>query len=93
MNKNSILTKLNDPNFTKKFHGWATVFWIAMAFPSMLLWSASIPYLVGLSVYAVVTGHWAAYQAVSVELNQKEDANVQEVLDILERMESANQIS
>jgi len=60
------------PEFLRAFHGWATVFWIAMAVPSILLWRNSLPNLVGLSVYAVVTGHWSSYQASRVEVRQDE---------------------
>jgi hypothetical protein len=62
-----VLGTLADPGAMRRVHGWATVFWIAMAPPSMLLWKDSIPYLVGLSVYAVVTGHWASWQACRTE--------------------------
>lgn len=58
------------PEFLRKFHGYATVFWIAMAVPSMIWWKNSIAYLVGLSVYAVVTGHWSAFQASATEVKQ-----------------------
>jgi hypothetical protein len=58
---------LADPAAMRRVHGWATLFWIGMAPPSMVLWKDSIPYLVGLSVYAVVTGHWASWQACRTE--------------------------
>lgn len=62
-----ISDRMADPSFLRKFHGWATVFWLFMAIPSAFLWSASIPYLVALSVYAVVTGHWSSWQAARGE--------------------------
>ena len=60
------------PTFLRAFHGWATIAWLALAVPSVTLWRASIPYLVGLSVYAVVTGHWSSWQASRVEVVQSE---------------------
>ncbi len=75
-----IVDKLADPEVLRTVHGVATVFWFIMAFPSMIFWSNSIPYLVGISVYAVVTGHWSSWQASRVEVKQKLDADVDEVL-------------
>lgn len=62
-----VLSLLSDPAVMRRVHGWATILWVVMAPPSMLLWKDSIPYLVGLSVYAVVTGHWASWQACRTE--------------------------
>lgn len=62
-----ISDRVADPSFLRKLHGWATWFWLLMAVPSVLWWSASIPYLVCLSVYAVVTGHWSSWQAARGE--------------------------
>jgi hypothetical protein len=46
-----------------------------MTVPSMLWWRRSVSYLVGLSVYAVVTGHWSSWQASRVEVRQDEAIN------------------
>ena len=67
-----ILALFGRPEFLRAFHGWATIFWVAMTIPSMLLWRDSLPYLVGLSVYAVVTGHWSSWQASRTETQQTE---------------------
>lgn len=56
----------------RHLHGWATVAWAVLSVPSMLWWSSSVPYLVLLSVYAVVVGHWSGYQSARVE--ELEDA-------------------
>ncbi len=73
---------LADPGAMRRVHGWATVFWVVMAPPSMVLWKDSIPYLVGLSVYAVVTGHWASWQACRTEeLQQRVEARHDESSD------------
>jgi hypothetical protein len=58
-----------------KFHAVLTVVWFIWAFPSMLTGlKDSTPYLVFLSVYAVVTGHFSSWQAVQAE--KKVDPNV-----------------
>lgn len=68
----SVTKKLSDPRAMKMVHGWAAVLWFIAAFPIMIFWSDNIPLVVFLSVYAVVTGHWASYQAAEAE--EKQDA-------------------
>lgn len=42
-----------------------TIFWLA-ATPFIILWLRdSVPFLVFISVYAVVVGHWSAYEAAT----------------------------
>ena len=62
-----IFALFGRPQFLRAFHGWATAAWTALAIPSMLYWRNSVAYLVGLSVYAVITGHWSSWQAARVE--------------------------
>jgi len=65
-------------------NGWLTIFWIVMIPISLVTgWIASVTYVAVLSLWALVSGHWAAWQAARVEVHQDEDANVQEVLDEL----------
>jgi ABC-type lipoprotein release transport system permease subunit len=61
-----------DPVFMRKLHGWLTVIWFVAAFPIMMFWSQSVVFLVFVSVYAVVTGHWSSWQASRVEVKQDE---------------------
>ncbi len=61
------LAVLSAPRSMRRVHGWATVVWCLLAPPSMLWWRDSIPYLVGLSVYACMTGHFASWQACRTE--------------------------
>jgi hypothetical protein len=53
----------------------------------MIWFAESIVFLVFISVYAVVTGHWASWQAARIEVNQDRDANTQEVIDKLDELE------
>lgn len=39
-----------------------TFVWIALLVPSLLFWKTSVPWLVSISVYANIVGHWSAYQ-------------------------------
>jgi hypothetical protein len=60
------------PTVLMRFHGWATVAWLIMAPVSVLTGlRSSVPYLVGLSVYAAVTGHWSSWQAARTEVAQE----------------------
>jgi len=63
-----------DPIFMRKLHGWLTVIWFVAAFPIMIFWSQSVVFLVFVSVYAVVTGHWSSWQASRVEVKQDEQS-------------------
>lgn len=65
-------SRLADPRFAQAAHGWFTVFWFVAAFPICFLLSNSVAFLVFVSVYAVVTGHWAAWQACRTEVAQEE---------------------
>lgn len=59
-----------DPKMMVRIHLWLTVFWFVAAFPICIFLSKSIEFLVFVSVYAVVTGHWASWQAARVEVKQ-----------------------
>lgn len=62
----------DDPVWMKRIHGWLTVIWFIAAFPIMVFWYDNITFLVFVSVYAVVTGHWSSWQACKVEVKQDE---------------------
>jgi hypothetical protein len=63
-----------DPRWMRIIHGWLTLIWFVAAFPIMFFWSENIKFLVFVSVYAVVTGHWSSWQAARVEEKQDEQA-------------------
>jgi hypothetical protein len=57
----------------KKLNGWLAVIWFVAAFPICIWLSESVPFLVFISVYAVVTGHWSTWQAARVEEKQDQE--------------------
>lgn len=59
---------LDDPKTAKKIHGTLAVLWLAAAVPIMLFLSSSIPFVVFISVYAIVAGHWSGWDAAGAEL-------------------------
>lgn len=63
-----------DPETLVRFHKGATIVWFAAAVPICVYLSTSVPFLVFISVYAVVTGHWSSWQAARVEVKQDEAA-------------------
>lgn len=77
---------LASPAVMRRVNGWLAVFWICMIPISYFLgWLNSVTYVSGLSLWALVSGHWSAWQAARVEVHQEKDANVQDVVDILEK--------
>jgi hypothetical protein len=75
-----------DPAFMRRVNGWLTIFWLFMIPVSIITgWISSVVYVSALSLWALVSGHWSAWQAARVEVRQEEDADVQEVKDLIER--------
>lgn len=52
---------------TRRVHFWLTIAWAILAVPAIVWWRDSVPFLVGVSVYANFVGHWSAWQAARVE--------------------------
>lgn len=60
-----------DPVFMRKVNGWLTMFWIAMIPVSVITGLLSkVEYVSALSLWALVSGHWSAWQAARVEVKQ-----------------------
>jgi uncharacterized protein involved in cysteine biosynthesis len=63
-----------DPRFMRKLNGWLTIFWIIMIPVSILTgWISSVTYVAALSLWALVSGHWSAWQAARVEVKQEKE--------------------
>jgi hypothetical protein len=61
-----------DPVFMRRVNGWLTIFWIVMIPVSLITgWVSSVVYVSALSLWALVSGHWSAWQAARVEVNQE----------------------
>jgi hypothetical protein len=62
-----------NPVFMRRINGWLTIFWIFMIPISIVTgWINSVTYVAALSLWALVSGHWAAWQAARVEVKQDE---------------------
>ena len=64
--------RLDDVDLLRRIHGWAVIVWLLLAIPSVLLWRNSVPYLVFVSVYALVVSHWSAWGAPRAEQAQED---------------------
>ena len=67
----------------RRVNGWLTIFWIVMIPVSILTgWISSVTYVAALSLWALVSGHWSAWQAARVEVEQAKEAKKREKEDI-----------
>jgi hypothetical protein len=64
-----------DPVFMRRLNGWLTMFWLVMIPVSYEIgWLKSVVYVSALSLWALVSGHWSAWQAARVEVEQQRQA-------------------
>ena len=74
-----------DPVFMRRVNGWFAIFWIAMIPVSYSLgWLKSVVYVSALSLWALVSGHWSAWQAARVEVAQDQELKRQQQEEPLE---------
>lgn len=68
-----------DPAFMRKVNGYLTIFWLIMIPVSIATgWIHSVAYISALSLWALVSGHWSAWQAARVEVAQQQEAKQRE---------------
>jgi len=85
-----------NPVVMRRVNGWLTILWIVMIPVSIVTgWISSVTYVAVLSLWALVSGHWAAWQAARVEVTQQAEMDErmadpieQRVVDVL--VESTN---
>ncbi len=71
--KKKVYELLHSPDFLRKFHGWSTIGWFVAAFPICIWLNQSVPFLVFISVYAIVVSHWEGWQSAS-QMKKEEDS-------------------
>jgi uncharacterized membrane protein len=72
-----------DPVFMRRVNGWLTVFWLVMIPVSIAThWISSVTYVAALSLWALVSGHWSAWQAARVEVKQQEEEQARDDQDL-----------
>jgi hypothetical protein len=84
----SIWTSVRtDPTLMRPLNGWLTLFWIGMIPVSLAMgWLSSVAYVSALSLWALVSGHWAAWQAARVEVAQEREQKRGDAHPIEERV-------
>jgi hypothetical protein len=76
-----------DPVLMCRVNGWLTVFWVVMIPVSLVTgWISSVTYVAALSLWALVSGHWSAWQAARVEVRQDESARRAQVEPVEQRV-------
>ena len=56
----------------RRVNGWLAIFWVVMIPISLATgWVKSVIYVSALSLWALVSGHWSAWQAARVEVTQE----------------------
>ncbi|MBT1001940.1 hypothetical protein KIH31_04920 [Paenarthrobacter sp. DKR-5] len=76
-----------DPVFMRRVNGWLAVFWLVMIpFSLVMGWLNSVVYVSALSLWALVSGHWSAWQAARVEVQQQQDAESREKEDLVSQV-------
>ena len=72
-----------DPIFMRRVNGWLTLFWLVMIPVSIAThWISSVTYVAALSLWALVSGHWSAWQAARVEVKQEEEERARDDEDL-----------
>lgn len=73
-----VMALIEEPSYMRKFNGWAAVFFAVLIVPSLVFgWVNLVVYVSVLSIWALVSGHWAAWQAARVEVKQQEEADAE----------------
>lgn len=63
----------------RRVNGWLTIVWILMIPVSVMTgWVHSVTYISALSLWALVSGHWSAWQAARVEVEQQREVKEKE---------------
>lgn len=63
-----------DARFMRRVNGWLAIFWIIMIPVSLYFgWLQSVTFVSALSLWALVSGHWSAWQASRVEVEQQKE--------------------
>jgi hypothetical protein len=83
-----------DPKFMRATNGWLTIFWLVMIPLSVFTgWINSVAYVSALSLWALVSGHWSAWQAARVEVKQAEMEEHDDAQDVVDKLVEETEIN
>ncbi len=75
------------PLFMRRLNGWLAIFWIVLIPVALILgWLQSVTFVSALSLWALVSGHWSAWQAARVEVEQEREKNADNEGKIVRRL-------
>ena len=60
---------LSSSKFWLRLHGSLVVFWVLLTLPAVTLWRDSVPFLVSISMCALVLGSVASWQSARADRN------------------------
>jgi hypothetical protein len=63
---------MDDADFLRAFHKWATIGWSTLGLGLSILWMNWLPWIVFMSLWANVVGHWSAWQSTRVETQDRD---------------------
>lgn len=78
---------------SRRFHFWMIWVWAATLVPTLLWWRESLLWIAFMSLYAIVVGHWGAFQASHAEekvIETVENAEIVEHADTVEHADKVN---
>jgi len=83
------------PKFIRRMNFWATIIWLALIYPTIVVWNKSILWVGFLSVWANFISHYTAWVAARVEvraqaLQEADRDRIEHTENITERMERQN---
>lgn len=65
------------PHALRRFHAIATIAWLILLVPSVTIWRESLVWVVLMSAYACVMGHFSSWHGVRAEEKVDEQATEQ----------------
>lgn len=58
-----------------RFNLTMTIIWVGLLVPSLLWWKNSLVWIVLMSAYANIVGHWSAYQGSRASVKVEQNGN------------------
>jgi hypothetical protein len=77
---------LVDPGLWVKVHGTLAGFWLVLTIPAVTLWKDSVPFLVSISMCALVLGSVASLQAARADSNSPSREDIERLEEKVDLM-------
>jgi hypothetical protein len=72
-----------NPRLMQRVNGWLTILFLALIpVAAAAGWLTSVTFVSALSLWALVSGHWSAWQAARVEVAQEREAARRDAEDL-----------